>query len=95
MRRRHVYLWTAAAAALCVCANWPTSIKLGNFLRVAGFPLPFVMWVNGRAEQFDPVALAVDVALAAAVVTGVAYVCARRAAKAEAAPAPGAGGGNQ
>jgi hypothetical protein len=76
MRRRVFIWWSSALGLLWLFANWPRSIKLGNYLEMAGFPFTFALWAGGRLETFDLDALALDCSLGAMVIFGLASLCA-------------------
>jgi hypothetical protein len=74
--RRVFGAWALVLSALWVLANLPRSFGLGNFFRTAGFPFVFLFWVGGELQTFDPLALALDIALGLVLVPAVAGVCA-------------------
>jgi hypothetical protein len=75
--RRQVFIgWTIALTVLWLFMNWPTTSGLGQFWAHAGFPLVFSWGTSGRFQNFDALALAVDVLLGMTVIVGLSWLCA-------------------
>ena len=78
MSRRKVF-WTYAIvlSAVWVILNLPRDGRpILFFLQWAGFPWTFAFWDDGHLEEFNPIALAGDIALGILVVVLLAGLCA-------------------
>ena len=76
MNKRVFIDWSIAMTLLWIFLNWPSTSGLGGFFRHAGFPLIYAWGTDGDFQEFDFIALGVDMSVGIALVIGISWLCA-------------------